>query len=170
MAAPARMVVAATLVFALGCAGPASAPDPVDADLEEMDAYGCGFGFWLGSAGGDVAVRLAVVDEEAAARGDIPREVELPHDAWEARLVLGRDLYANWCDDVLEPDEPEPVVDEEWPITAGAITLAGPAPEQGCPGELTATLEGLEATAADGTVVDLGGREVTNPHWGCFAG
>jgi hypothetical protein len=163
------MVAAAVLVIAVAC-GEAAPAAPPEVQLSEMDSYGCGYGFWLGTPEQDVAVVLAVTDHEAASMGDVPERVSIPDDAWDATVLAGRDLFSNWCDDVLEPDEPEAVTREEWEITGGTITLHHPAPELGCQGGLTATLQGLEATRSDGTTVDLGDREVTNETWGCFAG
>lgn len=151
-----------------GCASTVT-PEVEIPDLEAMEEYGCGFGFWLGSADGQVAVRLAAANE-LAVDGDLPREVTLPDAVWEASVLIGEDLYANWCDDVIEAGEPEPVVAEQWPVTAGTITLHDPVPAADCPSEARATVTGLEATRADGTTLELGQRELTNDTWGCFAG
>lgn len=134
-----------------------------------MVDYGCGYGFWLGSPDGTVAVRFAAANETAA-QSDLPREATLPAEVWDANVIVGEDLYANWCDDVLEPGEPEPVVDQQWPVTAGTITLHDPAPTAICPDEARATVTGLEATRPDATTVELGDRALTNDAWGCFAG
>lgn len=165
-------VLAAVLLLTLsaGCGGAGAPSSPDEIDLAAMESYGCGYGFWLGSPEQDVAVNVAVADHDAAVRGELPDRTQLPDRTWEATVLVGRDLFANWCDDVLEPGEPEPVVDQRWEITAGTIRLHAPAPEERCPSEVTATLEGLVATRADGTSVELGDREVTNDTWGCFAG
>jgi hypothetical protein len=114
-------------------------------------------------------VRFAA-DNESVTEGELPQQTTLPDDAWDATVLIGEDLYANWCDDVLEPGEPEPAVNERWPITAGTITLLAPAPADVCPHEARATATGLEATRPDGATVELGGRELVNDGWGCFAG
>ena len=160
------------LALAVGCGGTAgtSAGEVEEIDLAAMDAYGCGFGFWLGTPEQDVAIHIAVADPAAATRGDISDQAVFPDEAWEATVRVGRDLFANWCDDVIEADEPEPVIDQQWPITAGTLTLQGQPPEPGCVGALTATVQGLEATRPDSTTIELGDREVTNDAWGCFAG
>lgn len=158
---------AAALLVA-GCGGNAT-PDADQIDLAAMEAYGCGFGFWLGSPDQEVAVRFGAAND-IAAEGELPQEATLPDDAWDGTVLVGEDLYANWCDDVVEPGEPEPAIAEEWPITAGTITLDGPTPPGACPHEAHATATGLQATRPDGTTVDLGDRELTNDAWGCFAG
>jgi hypothetical protein len=165
-----RLLLVAGAIAALvtGCAGTATSliEQP---ELAAMEEYGCGYGFWLGSPDGRLAVRFAA-DNELAAGGELPREVSLPDAAWDATVLIGEDLYANWCDDVLEPGEPEPVVAETWPITAGTIRVETPAAPAGCPSEARATVADLEATRPDGTVVELGTRQLANDTWGCFAG
>jgi hypothetical protein len=161
------LVIAAALLVA-GCGGNAT-PGAEQVDLAALDEYGCGYGFWLGSPDQAVAVRFAA-DNESVTEGELPQQTTLPDDAWDATVLIGEDLYANWCDDVLEPGEPEPAVNERWPITAGTITLLAPAPADVCPHEARATATGLEATRPDGATVELGGRELVNDGWGCFAG
>jgi hypothetical protein len=163
-----RLKLLAAAAFLVGCGGGAT-PEPDQLDLAKMDEYGCGFGFWLGDPDEEVAVRFAAADE-IVVEGYLPPETTLPDDAWDATLLIGEDLYANWCDDVLEPGEPEPSVAEEWPITAGTITLRGSVPADVCPHRARATVTGLEATRPDGTTVELGERELANDAWGCFAG
>jgi hypothetical protein len=160
-------VVAVALLA--GCGGGDAAASG-EAELAGMDHHGCGYGFWLGTPEQDLAVRLAVADPGLAEAGDVPREATLPDAAWLATVVVGRDLYANWCDDVLEEGEPEPEPREEWPITAGTITVHDPTPGFTCPTEVAATLTDLVATRPDGSTLELGSGEVTNDTWGCFAG
>lgn len=161
-------VIAAVTLVGIGCAS-SPTPEAERPDLAVMEEYGCGYGFWLGSPDGHLAVRLAGVLELAAA-GELPRAVTLPDPAWEAVVLVGEDLYANWCDDVIVVGEPEPVVAEEWPITAGTIVLNEPTPGPDCPSEARATVTGLRTIRTDGTTVELGSRELTNDSWGCFAG
>ncbi|MEX2549634.1 MAG: hypothetical protein WD638_05380 [Nitriliruptoraceae bacterium] len=165
-----RSIAAAIALLVAACGGAAQPRALEELELAELETYGCGYGFWLGTPEQDVAIRLGVADHEAVASGELAREATLPDEAWQATVQHGRDLFANWCDDVLEPGEPTPDVTEEWPITGGTITLEGGAVDQGCPGELSATLADLEVTAPDDTTIDLGSAEVTNDTWGCFAG
>ena len=87
--------------------------------------------------------------------------------AWSAEIRIGADLFANWCDDVIEVGEPEPRVDETWPITAGTARIL-----DADAATTTATLEltGLVATAPDGAQYQLGDITIENPAWGMFAG
>jgi uncharacterized lipoprotein YmbA len=50
-------------------------------ELAELETYGCGYGFWLGTAEQDVAIHLAVTDPQAVASGELARETTLPDDA-----------------------------------------------------------------------------------------
>jgi hypothetical protein len=162
------LVIAPAALLPAGCGGDAT-PEAEQVDLAAMDEYSCGYGFWLGSADQTVAVRFAA-DNVSVVEGELPQQATLPNDAWDAMVLIGEELYANWCDDVLEPGEPEPTVNERWPISAGTITLHAPASADVCPHEASATATGLEATRPDGSTVELGERELVNDGWGCFAG
>lgn len=164
-----RLGLAGAAVLLVSGCDTAVTPEVGQPDLAAMDEYGCGYGFWLGSPDEQVAVRFAA-SNEIAAEGDLPRETTLPDEAWDGTVLIGADLYANWCDDVLEPGEPEPAVAEQWPVTAGTITLHDPASTAVCPDEARATVTGLQATRPDGTTIELGDRELANDTWGCFAG
>ena len=96
----ARITIVALLIAACGTT---SGVGEI-ADLESLtETYGCGTGFWVGNPQQTTALRIAYVGD-----GPPPARVSLPDPAWDAQLVDGRDLYANWCDDVMEPGEPEP--------------------------------------------------------------
>lgn len=163
------ILAVAIAVIAAACGGAAEPSALAELELAEMDTYGCGHGFWLGTADQEVAIQLAAADPQAVVDGELPTEASLPDDAWRGTVQQGRDLFANWCDDVVEPGEATPEVVEEWTITGGMIRVDGPV-DQDCPAAVTATVADLEATAADGTTVALGSREITNDSWGCFAG
>ncbi len=163
-------ILAGAIALLLAACGGGAQPDALaELELAEMETHGCGYGFWLGTADQEVAIHLAAADPQAVVDGQLPTEARFPDEAWRGTVQHGRDLFANWCDDVLEPGEPTPDIEEEWSITGGIIRLAGPV-DQACPAEVTATVTDLEATAPDGTTVALGSREITNDSWGCFAG
>jgi hypothetical protein len=139
------------------------------ADLPEpavlTQEWGCGFGFWLSNADQSVALRLAYTGE-----GSPPATTQLPSPLWEARLIIGTDLYANWCDDVIEADEPTPV--EHWvlPVVGGRIDVEGEAPEPFSGGELTFTADALVVELPDGAQVTWGDVAGRNSSWGFMAG
>lgn len=147
------------------CAGPELHQD---AAPELTETYDCGYGFYVGDTGQNWALKVTFEDFEAAHAGEIPEHSDLSGDTWSAQLEAGEDLFANWCDDVLEPDEPTPEIHEVWEIS-GDIEVDG-LPEAGQCGPATASLTGLEARNDDGEVIALGDIAVENEFWGCFAG
>ena len=157
---PVRKLVLAAVVLA-GCAGAASTPP----DL--TDAYGCGHGFYLGTSDQTAGLFLLTnldMTEGATASGTF----QVPGDEWTGELTFGRDLFSNWCDDVIEPGEPEPVVEETWPVE-GVLQVVSLPPGAQC-GEARARLQQAVAIGSDGRRLDLGDIDLVNESWGCFAG
>ena len=71
---------------------------------------------------------------------------------------------ANWCDDVIEPDESEPLVEERRKLIGGTVTI---------------TIDGQRATGEFRDVVALtpdeveypiGNATIVNDGWGVIAG
>lgn len=160
-----RTIVIALGVAAVACA-PAGSTGPESPDLDEE--HGCGYGFYLGNASQTAGLLLDYVDRAGAGVGDVVKSARLSDRAWQAELRFGSDLFANWCDDVIEPEEPEPVIDEVWRVS-GQIHVTGLPPAGRC-GPASATLSDLVARNAEGEVISLGDLEVENEAWGCFAG
>ena len=130
-----------------------------------LEDHGCGHGFTVGTL--DQTVQLSVLAD--AGHGDPPQPgtVELG-DAWDGRLVTGRDLFAQWCDDVVEPDEPEVVQSATWQVE-GTLRWELADGDGQCPSVATATLtDGV--VVADGGRVELPPLEFRNEYFGCFAG
>ncbi len=162
-----KTVISILCTLALtACGGPTSSPGDSAPDLTE--AHHCGYGFYVGDVDQNWALKITYRDFEAAQAGEVPRESALADDTWSAELEAGRDLFANWCDDVLEPDEPTPEVEEVWEVS-GDIEVTGLPDPGGC-GPATANLIGLEARNDNGDVISLGDLDVGNEFWGCFAG
>ncbi len=135
-------------------------------DLTSLtEEWGCGHGFWVGDAGQTVSLRISFLGE-----GSPPRQVELPHPDWEVNLIEGTDLFANWCDDVVEPDEPTPIRHWTLPVVGGHLELLGEPPEDFSGDSLGVRATDLMVELPDGDVVPLGSIEITNPLWGFFAG
>lgn len=132
------------------------------------EAHDCGYGFYLGNVDQTRALKITFQDFEAAQAGEVPEQSALSDDVWSAELEGGQDLFANWCDDVLEPDEPTPEVREVWQVS-GAIEIAELPPAGEC-GPAAATLTGLEAHNDEGEIISLGDLEIENEFWGCIAG
>ncbi len=129
------------------------------------ETYGCGTGFWIGNPDETTALRIAYQGD-----GPPPASVVLPDPAWTAEMVDGRDLYANWCDDVIEPGEPEPQRARVLPVVSGELEIIGepPAPFQG--GSLSVRASNLVLDIGGGETHALGDVEIVNPSWGFFAG
>ncbi|CAN5891364.1 hypothetical protein BH23ACT5_BH23ACT5_03600 [soil metagenome] len=169
---PAVVTLALSVAAALSIAA-CSAVLPAtysESDLPDLGAltieWGCGHGFWASNPPQTVALRFAYQGEGGAPTP----EIDLPHPEWEATLVEGTDLFANWCDDVIETDEPVPV--EHWNLTvvAGHLSIEGDPGEQFSGGSMSVSATGLKVELVDGTVVDLGDIDISNPMWGFFAG
>ena len=135
-----------------------------------VDDYGCGYGFATGDA--EQTLGLIIYSEGGFGSGgpDVSTPVEFPSADWSASITTGVDLFANWCDDVLEPDEPTPITDETWELVGGTLTVTSGTPAD-CAGEtVTATLTGAVAESSTGEQITLDDIELTNTGWGCFAG
>jgi hypothetical protein len=136
----------------------------IAAETELSDFWPCGIGFAASNA--DQTVALFVYSNDQA---PMP-PVSFPDEAWDARLVLGTDLMAILCDDVIEEGDPTPVIDEEWVIIGGTLEFDDPGTGLcGAPEPVTGTFTGLTAENNDSTV-DIGDLEVVNDSYGCFAG
>jgi hypothetical protein len=154
--------------------GAPSTTSPGPAGIDEAaltESWGCGYALHASDAAQTEGVSIRWTAPEASFEEQpLPADdVTLPSDDWEAEVWLGADLFANWCNDVIEPDTPEPRVDETWTITEGSVTFTGTGGSCGT-AEVSATLTGGVATTEDGVAVPLDDIELTNTTWGCFAG
>ncbi|HEX6287176.1 MAG TPA: hypothetical protein VFZ80_06795 [Acidimicrobiia bacterium] len=133
---------------------------------ELTDAYGCGHGFYLGAP--DQTAGLFIISQSGFGE-EVPTGAhQLPSDAWVSELQFGTDLFANWCDDVLEPGEPEPVTEEIWQVSGRLEITSLPAPGE-C-GPASGFLSGTVARNDVGDEIPLGDIDLENGSWGCFAG
>jgi len=156
----------AILGVLLTSCGATAEPDNAEiaSQAELTEFWGCGFGFAASNVEQTVALFVYSTDQ-----APMP-PVSFPDETWDARLVLGEDLLANHCDDVLEEGEPVPVIEEEWAVNAGTLEFEDPdAGICGAPGPVTGSFTGLTA-GNDSSTVDLGDLEVVNVSFGCLAG
>lgn len=162
MTRPLLLLVAAAIV--LGACGTASIdPPPLD---EMTETYGCGYGFWIGNPSQTAALRFQYLGDDGRAV-----DAELPDPRWSAELLVGTDLYANWCDDVIGPDEPEPRVTARYEIVGGSIAVIGEPPgEPFQPTELTLEASDLEVRTDASTTEPIGDVTIVNSSYGIFAG
>ncbi len=126
------------------------------------DEYGCGYGFALSDSDQTVSMvaRFVDVDWETGPEPGVHDLADL-----DGVVYFGADLMANWCDDVIEVGEPEPVVDDSWQIVGGSLTFT-PTDNRLAVGVFTDVV----AVDADGHEHHLGDVEVSNGMWGFFAG
>ncbi len=157
--------IGATLLLAACGSDNASSETAGEPALDDLTIeYGCGYGFYLSNP--DQTVGLFI----STNRPDVPEVSDLVTDEiWSAEVQIGEDLFANWCDDVIEVDEPEPHVSDRWSLGAGSISISSLPTE--CAGEpATATLSDVVVLTSNGTQIKLDNIDVTNNAWGCFAG
>lgn len=147
-------------------------PEPVEITAAALaDDYGCGYGFAKSSADQTLSLVITWTGGFTADPTSPAGPVGLPAADWEAEIRTGADLFANWCDDVIEIDEPTPVTTSEWSIVAGTLTITSDLPlSTDGQGTTTATLSGAVAESATGEQVTLDDIGLVNTCWGCFAG
>ncbi len=149
-----------------------AAPDQMsDADLVTIleqakltKSWGCGLGFRLSSEDQHVALFFYPNSENAS-----ESPVIFPDETWNASILIGNDLLANNCDDVIEPDEPEAYSVANWPLSAGTLTFTPPDDPTCVGASVVGTVEGAVVGTPTGEV-SLGSLTIMNEAFGCFAG
>jgi hypothetical protein len=144
-------------------------PDVLEGELDE--SWGCGYGF----RASDAAQTVAVVVEWDGGFGaaDVPataEELTLPAARWKADVWVGERLFANWCNDVVDMNQPQPDLEETWPIVEGTLSHDAPASADCGAAEVAGRLTGGVAERPDGTRVAIPDVDLVNETWGCFAG
>jgi hypothetical protein len=165
------------LVVALGACGSDDGDDGDDrgtdsgssglASVELTEDLGCGYGF----AVSDEAEEARLTVHRNADPGKIERTVSLPDPHWDAEVLVGTHLAANWCNDVIE--EPQAEVDETWEIVEGTLEFVGELPPvDGTSADqpVRAELTGVVLEGPDGERVELDDLSLRNGAWGFFAG
>lgn len=137
-------------------------------ELPELtEEFGCGYGFYLSNADQTVGLLLTYQDYDGAAAGRVSPNAEI-EAVWGGELQFGTDLFANWCDDVVEEGEPAPVVMETWVVTGRAEITETPG-ANAC-GPASANLTEVVGVNPSGDDIVFGDLTVANEFWGCFAG
>lgn len=160
-----RMKRLVILVVLIAACGTTSGVGDIAAIDSLTETYGCGTGFWVGNPEQTTALRIGYIGD-----GPPSASVSLPDPAWQAQLVDGRDLYANWCDDVMEPGEPVPQQVRVLPVVSGTLEIIGEPPQPLEGGVLEVRATDLVVDVGDGETHSLGDIEIQNPSWGFFAG
>lgn len=170
-----RLPFALLLAVVLAACGGDEPPAATDAAAQldaaaaegELVDHGCGHAFTLGTS--DQTLRLSLWAGDGSF-GDppTPGTATVGEDgSWTGELVVGRDLFAQWCDDVVEAGEPE-VVETARYVVSGTLTWTTEGTGN-CDGPATGTLTDAAVTI-DGTTTDLPDLELRNEYFGCFAG
>ncbi len=146
------------------------------APLDLVVDHGCGYGFATSTADQTAGLSLFWTNgfDASTLRPfglDETGSVALPSVGWEGELWIGTDLFANWCDDVVEVDEPVPSIVERWTVVSGVLTFDEPdGLVEFATAPVTATLSGVTIESAGGEQRELADINLTNPAWGFFAG
>jgi uncharacterized protein DUF6174 len=147
-------------VVTTGTSQPASHRAVGEARL--TDAWSCGFGF--------VAVNpertVAVVLSHATPSPGGTSTVVLPDPAWDAKVMIGADLFRVDCVDLDLDRNPPPA--EAWPITGGTLEVTAPPPVGR--GTATAVAHQLTVVTPDGATITFADLSFTNDCWACAAG
>ncbi len=104
---------------------------------------------------------------EALSSGAI---VSFPDADWLAHVTVGKHLFVNHCDDVMEPWEPLPVIAGEWQISAGALEIIDAFPTGFESGPVGAVLAGARIVTPSGSTLELPTLNLTNRSFNAFAG
>ena len=146
--------------------------EPVDIDAAALvDDHGCGFGFAKSDATQTLALFIFWTGGYDPLGPDVSAPIVLPADDWDATMTTGTNLFADWCNDVIEVGAPVPAIDETLTLIAGTLTVTSDPTAPACVGdEVTGVLSGAIAEYDDGTTVELDDVTLRNFGWGCFAG
>lgn len=133
------------------------------------ESWPCGLGFTLST----FDQRVVLYTEPTDLYVESTPPITFPNPAWSGRVVVGKNLLVNHCDDVVEYWEPEAVPAATWELTAGVLDFEPPAEVGfdacGTSDAVRAALAGALIQASDGPI-SLGDLTVVNEAYGCFAG
>lgn len=129
--------------------------------------YPCGYSFQVGSEDQTLMLKVVAIGVSEGSAGAIASgPADLPSENWQATLKVGENLAANWCDDVMEPDEPVRRVDATFPVRGHLdVVEAGDGARSA-----TITATDLVVDPLDGPPILLGDIQITNSHFGVIAG
>jgi hypothetical protein len=101
--------------------------------------------------------------------GTGPR-IDLPDEDWEARVVVGTHLFAEHCNDAIEPWVAVPSIAASWAVVGGRLDIGDPLPgPSDPPAAVRAVLDGGEVDTGSGRIA-LPTIELINTAFNAFAG
>ncbi len=160
------------LLLLAACTYPGVEPTQLGAPSLEgvTDSYPCGYGFQAGTLDQTTGVFAYQTEFQPFQAGSFETEIDLPGGGWEAVVAQGSNLFANWCDDVMEPGEPNPYRAAEYRVIAGHLSITAEDEIADCAGTpVTGEFTAL-VIEVDGHRLELGDLTIVNDGWGCFAG
>lgn len=143
-------------------------------DLAEMleaaiwtEHFACGRGWATSTA--DQRVGLVIYEAQPAS-SVTNNQIVLPDPDWNASILIGKNLFAEHCNDAVEDWVSVPTIAFQWPLSAGVITIVDqvPDPDDG-PAQVRASLEGGQVDTGAGTIA-LPKIELDNRSYNFFAG
>ena len=141
---------------------------PIDAEAMAglQDDYPCGFGFAKGNSTQTLALIVYSQGGYSETGPDVSSPIEFPNDDWVGELHTGSDLFANWCDDVMEEGEPIPEVHEVWTVVAGTLTVT----ETDSANVVEGVLSDVVIESPSGERLEVAEIALSNTGYGFFAG
>ena len=96
--------------------------------------------------------------------------IVLPDPNWNAEVLIGKNLFAEHCNDAIEDWLALPTISSRWPLTAGTVTIVDqvPAREEG-PARVRAILDGGQVDIGAGAIA-LPRVDLDNRSFNFFAG
>ena len=146
-----------------------TAPEPTPGPIELTQGDACGDAyFWAATASGDVAVTVTVKVRKRSVDDPTTVQIVLPDAASTVRVLRGRNMVANFCNDALDRDK-FPTSEQDAVAGKGTIVL-DPTNSDGrsaC-GATRGTLRLTGIEAEDGT--KFAPITVESNNIGCYAG
>ncbi len=136
-------------------------------NAEFTEHWKCGRG-WATSTS-DQRVGLIIYEAEPWSAEGVD-EISLPDTAWNALILVGKNLFSEHCNDAIEMWIALPTIAQQWPLSGGKVvvtdTMPGPDDE---PAYVRAVLEGGEIETESG-MIQLPRIDLDNESFNFFAG
>ena len=155
-------------VVSLSPHDPTAPPVQISSDGFKVD-HPCGYGFAISNVEQTVGLTISYVGSYSD-EPDVSGPISVASDQWHAEVIVGLNLFSNWCNDVIDSSDPVPITTQRWPLTSGELII-DTSQSAGCGmGTLTGVLAGATIEPVGSGPITLGDINLTNTAWGCFAG